>query len=178
MEEIVIYEISPYLNNEDFIKSYSCLCKRECLNMRRLRINQKKSNELFSQYFLYGLPGYHKVMLEEHIHQGPSLFDKEYLTEFLKDIVESLLNETSLERVHLEHHSIKKMVIPKYIMFDFNKFWQICKNTTFQQHKTSPTLFLNNEVGFNINLCPIYRIPMCGKRILCENFPIATALIY
>lgn len=164
MEDIFIFNIMDYFNENEFMDNMSFLCKHEKINKLRKTINKKRSGILFHSLFNY--KKYPLEMIESYLQ------DKIDYSEMLKDVIEDLLNETILERAHLTHINQHYITHKKH-----------CISNTIYNYRPNGVLdninFDNcSTIHSNIKLCATYRLPNIQKNILIKHYPQAKALIY
>ncbi len=166
MDDIFIFNIIDYFDDNNFINKISFLYKHSKIERRRKFINHKRSCKLFNDLFNY--KQYETEQIENDLEADIDL------SETLKDIIEDLLNEPLLERTHnigINKHYIS---LPKY-----------CNSGIIYNYKTNGRLDKNNTifdfcspVKTNIKVCSTYRLTRFQKNILVKNYPLAKALIY
>ena len=152
MEEIFIFNIMDYFDDNNFINKISFLCNHSKIQKRRKFINHKQ---------------YASEQLQDYLETDIDL------NEILKDIIENLLNESLLERCHMNIHK-NYILFPKYcsssIIYNYKKNGKLDKNNIIFNH--------SSFIKTNIKLCSTYRLPRIQKNILINHYPLAKALIY
>lgn len=164
MEEIFIFNIMDYFNENEFMDKLSFLCKNKKIDQLRKKINSKRSMALFHGLFNYRKykPDFIANYLEDDIDYS----------EILKDVIEDLLDETMLERAHLTHINQHYIVYKRYCT----------SNTIYNYTRTGVISNINFDsyslIHSDIKLCATYRLPNVQKNILIKHYPHAKALIY
>ena len=169
MNDIAIFKISPFFCDDDFIKIMSMLCKSSLLQSRTKKINKIRSSQMLKKR----ISDYSNSI--SHINNN-MLIDDNYeiyeLYEILKDLIEDLFCEVSLERSDIGAFNKHKINFDKYC----------CSNTIFYYYKVNkiPRIdFTSHQsISYNVKLCSTYRMGCLQKRILMKNYPYAKALIY
>ena len=165
MEEIFIFNIMDYFDDNNFINKISFLCNHSKIQKRRKFINHKRSCKLFNDTFNY--KQYASEQLQDYLETDIDL------NEILKDIIENLLNESLLERCHMNIYK-NYILFPKYcsssIIYNYKKNGKLDKNNIIFNH--------SSFIKTNIKLCSTYRLPRIQKNILINHYPLAKALIY
>lgn len=165
MDSIFIFVISPYIDDNEFMKNVSFLCKSNLLNKRRKEINEFKCrSSLHKKLVSYCDTGLQSVQ--------DAIEEPQDLSEIFKDLQEALFDEILLERSHmhhLHHHKIlyKKHCTTQTILF-FHNAYNIGK-IDFESHR---------KMHYNVMLCSTYRMGYIQKKILKKHYPYAKALIY
>ena len=164
MEDIFIFNIIDYFDENEFMNNISFLRNHDKINTLRKKINQKRSNKLFNNLFNY--KKYKPEFIESYLE------DEVDYSEILKDVIEDLLDETMLERAHLTHINQHYIMYKKYCV----------SNTIYNYTQTGLIKNINFDdfslIHSNIKLCATYRLPNVQKNILIKHYPHAKALIY
>lgn len=164
MEDIFIFNIIDYFDENEFMNNISFLRNHDKINTLRKKINQKRSNILFNNLFNY--KKYKPEFIEYYLE------DEVDYSEILKDVIEDLLDETMLERAHLTHINQHYIMYKKYCV----------SNTIYNYTQTGLIKNINFDefslIHSNIKLCATYRLPNVQKNILIKHYTHAKALIY
>lgn len=165
MDDIFIFNVSPFLDDLTYINNISVLCNCKAFEKRRRSINRKNCGTLLKRRL--------KTYINTDLSTIQEAIDEPYdIIEVFKDIQEDLFNETLLERSHmsrLKHHNVfhKKYCHSRTIIYYYNA--NSISDIDFET---------NQQIVHNVSVCSTYRLNYIQKRLLVKYYPYAKALIY
>ena len=159
VEDLFIYNIIPYINDNEFIETCSILCKNENIKKRRKEINKIKSanqlQECLKHYWL-------------ELQMYSNMLDKELYTWCVIDIKNLLFRKDSIYINSINLFKRPRMFYKKYI----------CSNIIIDYTISGKRILSFENICINnVYICSVYRV--CSiKKIILKDYLNVRALIY
>ena len=166
MEHILINHIQNFLNDNDFLRCLSCLCKNIHLKNRIKQISKKRSNKKLNNILQY----FKIVLLNDNLEYkiNSDFNNKNGRTNLYSSLVYEFLRGTFIS---LKYN--KKIIFrTKYVRSE--NFMKINKKPV-KKDFNSRQIISNDYIG---NFDTIYRMKKCFVKILKKDYSNVKALIY
>lgn len=164
-ENIFYHIIIDYIDDDNFINSFSIINNHTKLQKRRIYINQKRAANMLIERFPF-----------PQLYITPE--NSEDLIEYIKDMVESLNQETLLERSHIGHVNHRTMIIKNTVFMNIALLLSMNYDNKKEIIRNISNNIYNTEIRKNVKVCSTYRLPILHKRVLIKYFKNVLPLIY
>ena len=166
MEHILINNIQKFLNDSDFLRCLSCLCKNSYLKNRTKQISKKRSNKKLNNILQY----FKIVLLNDNLEYkiNSDFNNKNGRTNLYNSLVYEFLRGTF---INLKYN--KKIIFrTKYVK---SKNFMKINRKPVKEDFDSIQILSHDCIG---NFDTIYRMKKCFVKILKKDYSNVKALIY